>query len=166
VLAFRYTNTAQNVWQDLLFANQVVDVNACHNCKVQKAYKKMWESVEEDVIAEIRKVRTETGIKHLYITGISLGGGLAVISYIDLKNSGIFGQLDVMTYGAPRVGNKAHAQAFDQLTHYTSKRFIVKGDPIVVLPNCYNFICNYKHTGHQYVCDEDEETCKGCSTVP
>jgi len=42
VLAFRYTNTLLNVWQDILYANQVVDSNVCSNCKIQKAYKKMW----------------------------------------------------------------------------------------------------------------------------
>jgi len=42
ILAFRYTNTLLNVWQDILYANQVVDINVCKNCKVQKAYKKMW----------------------------------------------------------------------------------------------------------------------------
>ena len=42
VLAFRYTNTLLNVWQDILYENQVVDSNVCSNCKIQKAYKRMW----------------------------------------------------------------------------------------------------------------------------
>lgn len=80
VLAFRYTNTLLNVWQDILYANQVVDSNVCSNCKIQKAYKKMWETITDDVLASLRIIRQQTGLKKIYITGISLGGGLSVIS--------------------------------------------------------------------------------------
>jgi hypothetical protein len=166
VLAFRYTNTALNIWQDILYASQVVDPDMCSNCKIQKAYKKMWEAIELDVLADLRDIKAETGIDHLYITGISLGGGLAVISYIDIKNALIFGTVDVITYGAPRVANKNYAVKFDEITAYKTKRFIVKGDPVVVLPECLTILCNYKHTGNQYVCVEDEEVCRGCEAVP
>lgn len=57
VLAFRYTNTLLNVWQDILYANQVVDSNVCANCKIQKAYKKMWETITDDVLADLRLIR-------------------------------------------------------------------------------------------------------------
>ena len=53
VLAFRYTNTVLNVWQDILYANQVVDSNVCSNCKVQKAYKGMWETIRDDVLSDL-----------------------------------------------------------------------------------------------------------------
>ena len=46
VLAFRYTNTVLNVWQDILYANQIVDEHTCKTCKVQKAYNNMWESIK------------------------------------------------------------------------------------------------------------------------
>ena len=54
VLAFRYTNTALNVWQDILYANQVEDVSVCKGCKVQKAYKKMWETIVSDVLSDLK----------------------------------------------------------------------------------------------------------------
>ena len=75
-----------------------------------------------------------TKLTQIYITGISLGGGLSVISYIDIKNSAIFDKVDVYTYGAPRVANKNYAENFDNLTGNRTKRYIVKGDPVVVLP--------------------------------
>jgi len=166
VLAFRYTNTLLNVWQDILYANQVVDSNVCSNCKVQKAYKNMWASIHDDVLNDLNLIKKQTNLKKLYITGISLGGGLSVISFIDVKNAAIFEDLQVITYGAPRVANKNYAEFFDTQTKNTSKRFVVKGDPIPVMPECLTVICNYKHTGHQYVCVENEMVCRGGLPVP
>ena len=134
VLAFRYTNTVLNVWQDILYANQVVDSTVCSNCKVQKAYKSMWDTIKVDVINDLREIKEETKLDRLYITGISLGGGLSVISFNDIKNSNVFGDVKVLNYGAPRVANKYYAEYFDNLTKKSSKRYIAKGDPIVVLP--------------------------------
>lgn len=166
VLAFRYTNTLLNVWQDILYANQVVDSNVCSNCKVQKAYKKMWETIQEDVLADLTAIRKQSGLKKIYITGISLGGGLSTISFIDVLNSKIFDDVKVINYGSPRVANKYYAAFFDEKTNNSAKRFIVKGDPIVVLPECLTLLCNYKHTGSQYVCVEEEAICRGGLPVP
>ena len=63
----------------------------------------------------------------------------------------------MINYGAPRVANKYYAEFFDEATKKSSKRFIVKGDPIVVLPECLTPICNYKHTGNQY--DDNDFHC-------
>jgi hypothetical protein len=166
VLAFRYTNTLLNVWQDILYANQVVDSNVCNNCKVQKAYKKMWDTIVNDVLRDLKEIQKQTGLKKIYITGISLGGGLSVISYIDVRNSGIFSQVEVINYGSPRVANKYYAEYFDGLTNKRTLRYIVKGDPIVVLPECLTLLCNYKHVGNQYVCVEEEGICRGNQPVP
>lgn len=70
-----------------------MDTNVCSNCKVQKAYKKMWESIVNDVLRDLKEIQVQTGLKKIYITGISLGGGLSVISYIDVRNSGIFSEV-------------------------------------------------------------------------
>jgi hypothetical protein len=166
VLAFRYTNTLLNVWQDILYANQVVDSNVCSNCKVQKAYKTMWDTITGDVLADLRLIRQQTGLRKIYITGISLGGGLSVIAFPDVKGSNIFDQVEVINYGSPRVANKNYAEYFDALTKNSSVRFIVKGDPVVVLPECLTILCSYKHIGRQYVCIEAEEVCRGNLPVP
>jgi cephalosporin-C deacetylase-like acetyl esterase len=44
----------------------------------------MWSFIRDDVIAGLRKfVHT----RRLIVTGISLGGGLAAISYVDIQAS-------------------------------------------------------------------------------
>ena len=106
VLAFRYTNTLLNVWQDILYANQVVDTNICSNCKIQRAYKKMWDSIVSNVLNDLRDIQKQTGLKRIYITGISLGGGLSVISYIDVVNSKSHSCVDRPRIFAKRIASK------------------------------------------------------------
>ena len=50
----------------------------------------MWDILKSDVLADLKEIQSQTGLTRIYITGISLGGGLSVISYIDVKNSKIF----------------------------------------------------------------------------
>lgn len=70
----------------------------------------MWNSIRSDVIKGLRKT-VHTG--RLIITGISLGGALATLSFVDIKHAGIFNNVEIITYGAPRVGNKKWAAWFD-----------------------------------------------------
>lgn len=46
----------------------------------------MWEKIKHDVYRDLREIKLQTKINFLIITGISLGGGLAVISYIDIAH--------------------------------------------------------------------------------
>lgn len=104
-------------------------------------------------------MRLQTKINSLYITGISLGGGLSVISYIDIAQADIFTYINVTTFGAPRVGNKYWAAYFDMITQTKTKRYIVAGDPIVVMPRCLTLLCTYRQTGIKIVCHEDDQIC-------
>ncbi len=159
ILAFRYTNTALNVWQDILYPLQIEDEHTCKNCKVQKAYNTMWDSIKPEVLADLISIKKSTGLNSLIITGISLGGGLSVISYIDINQAKIFGDIKVTTFGAPRVGNKNWANHFDQITGTKTKRFYVSGDPVAVLPKCLTLLCNYQQTGLGIACYEDKKLC-------
>lgn len=57
-----------------------------------------------------------------------MGGGLSVISYIDINHLGLFNNVKVTTYGAPRVGNNNWATHFDKITEKKTKRYYIKGD--------------------------------------
>lgn len=69
------------------------------------------------MLRDLKEIQAQTGLNRIYITGISLGGGLSVISYIDIKNSGYFKDVEVINYGSPRVANKNYAENFDSLTN-------------------------------------------------
>ncbi len=88
----------------------------------------MWESVRQEVMADLREMKRVTGLQTLYITGISMGGGLSVISYIDIKHESLFNNIKVTTYGAPRVGNKYWAEFVNSISGTNAKRFYISGD--------------------------------------
>ena len=114
----------------------------------------MWESIRDDVIADLRKYVHTT---RLIITGISLGGGLACLSFIDIKASGEFDNLEVITFGAPRVGNKKWAKFFD--SEATATRIYIRRDPINFLPRCITPFCNYSPVGQPVVCYPGKSEC-------
>eukprot|EP00178_Gracilaria_changii_P010063 TRINITY_DN2932_c0_g1_i1.p1 TRINITY_DN2932_c0_g1~~TRINITY_DN2932_c0_g1_i1.p1 ORF type:complete len:168 (+),score=19.21 TRINITY_DN2932_c0_g1_i1:355-858(+) len=113
----------------------------------------MWLKIRDDTFDDLRQsVKTN----RLIITGISLGGGLASLSYIDIKATGEFENVEVITFGSPRVGNTKWAEFFDSLVEHS--RFYILDDPIAALPTCL-LLCNYKQTGTAYVCTATDEVC-------
>jgi hypothetical protein len=114
----------------------------------------MWEKIRDDVISDLKaSVRTT----RLIITGISLGGGLACLSYVDINASGAFDNVEVISFGAPRVGNKKWAEFFDSKVEHT--RIYILDDPVSALPTCLTPLCNYMQTGIAHVCAASTSTC-------
>lgn len=154
VLAFRYTANAKNIWQDILWALQVQDEHAPSGCKVQKQYDNMWANIRDDVI---RGLKAYVHTRRLIITGISLGGGLASISFVDIRATKEFQNVEVITFGSPRVGNKKWASWFNSITQST--RIYIREDPIAFLPRCLTLACNYGPTGRSIVCYPESQQC-------
>ncbi len=126
----------------------------------------MWETIKLDVIADLKAIKKSTGLETLFITGISMGGGLSVISFIDINQEKLFNDVKITTFGAPRVGNKNWAAHFDQITGKKAKRYYIKGDEIVVLPRCLTLLCTYRQTGVGIICHPDQELCVQESEIP
>ncbi len=120
----------------------------------------MWETIKLDVLGDLKEMKGATGIETLYITGISLGGGLSVISYIDINKAAIFKDVKITTYGAPRVGNKYWAEHVDVISGKKARRFYIKDDEVVVLPRCLTLLCTYRHTGVGIICTKDNSVCQ------
>lgn len=91
---------------------------------------------------------------------------MAVISFIDINQADIFNSVKVTTFGAPRVGNKHWAAYFDLITLGRTRRYLISGDPIVVLPRCLTLLCTYRQTGVKIVCDNDKNTCIQEEEIP
>lgn len=119
----------------------------------------MWNNIKREVIDDLREMSKQTKTNTLHITGISLGGGLTVISYIDIAATKIFSNVRVTTYGAPRVGNKEWAAHFDDVTAVKTKRYVVSGDPVAGMPTCLTLLCSYRQTGIKFTCYEDKAKC-------
>ncbi len=70
----------------------------------------------------------------------------------------VFGSVEVITYGAPRVGNAKWAAWFDATT--PSKRIFIFEDPVAILPRCLSPHCNYRQTGTAIVCHPTTNHCE------
>lgn len=103
--------------------------------------------------------------KHLIITGISLGGGLASLSYVDIRLLKAFDKIEIITFGAPRVGNANWAKWLETLVDPDPVHICIKSDPICVLPRCFTPICNYRHSGVGYSCNKNTQTCSPIGKV-
>ena len=140
---------------------QSIDDHACpgldKKCKVQTEMNKMWETIRNETISQLR---THTHTKRLIITGISLGGALTCLAAVDIKHflGDEFPFIEPITFGSPRVGNKNWAAWFN--TVFQEMRIHLKDDPISVLPYCLTLICNYGYTGARYECVLKDELCR------
>ena len=68
----------------------------------------------------------------LYLTGHSLGGAAATLTGARLLDMGIAPeQIEVITFGAPAVGNAAFAERFNASLKLT--RVVIAGDPVVTV---------------------------------
>ena len=72
----------------------------------------MWRLVREEVILHLKTIVLT---HRLILTGISLGGGLASLSFIDIQATGFFDNIEVITFGGPRVGNQKWAKYFNSI---------------------------------------------------
>jgi hypothetical protein len=113
----------------------------------------MWEAIKLSVLNDLAKAPAI----NLIITGISLGGGLACVGFVDILHAQLFSNVRVVTFGAPRVGNRAWAEWFDKNANL--KRYYIREDPIAFLPRSIPGICNYKPSGVAIRCDPDTQLC-------
>ena len=90
----------------------------------------------------------------MHIAGISLGGGLATISYLDIVQFTEFDLVKITTFGAPRVGNLYWATFYDVIAHNKTRRYVVEGDAIPNMPQCLTALCSYRQVGIKIVCSE------------
>ena len=88
----------------------------------------------------------------IYITGHSLGGAIAIISAVKLADAGAdMSRIEVVTFGAPSVGNKEFAVAYQGKINLT--RIFMKSDPISKTLKIFG----YEHFGEAVNYKEVEE---------
>ena len=103
------------------------------------AIAEIWDPISEAVQVEMKKKD-----RPLWITGHSLGGALAVFAAWLLKRK--FVQVhQVVTFGAPMIGNDLACKAFDREFQGRIFRYFNGKDPVPKLP-AFSFVSNeYSH---------------------
>jgi hypothetical protein len=87
----------------------------------------------DDVFPEIQRLMAQHDTNNITVTGHSLGGGLAQLAGMHLKLTVPEANVNVVTFGAPRVGNKVWAEAVnDKVASYT--RMTNQKDVVPIVP--------------------------------
>ncbi|WP_312562853.1 lipase family protein [Anaerospora sp.] len=168
VIAFTGTETVKDVKTDVragrvYFAGQTIEQFADHAAKkkIPASEPKIHRGFHEYVQAALtaKSLTDGTGQPQLlsewlladssrkvYLTGHSLGGAAATVSAARLISMGVKpGQIEVITFGAPAVGNDAFNRQFEPVMDLT--RVVISGD--VVTGILQSFAGGYAQFGRE-----------------
>ena len=99
----------------------------------------------EDLRGDVEKVLQQSAGKTIWVTGHSLGGAMAVICATRIKQERL-GQPRIVTFGQPRVGDKAVATWIDRAFPNSYQRFVNDNDVVARLPYS-NWLFPYSDAG-------------------
>jgi len=140
VISFKGTSTIEDILTDIT----VIQVDDKYSIpgKIHKGFHDMilGNNICEKIYNSINKLLVDNS-KNIYITGHSMGSSIATIMYAYLKVK-IKNNLELITYGCPKVGNKEFSKTSDK----TNTIRIVNGNDIISkIP--YSILCllNYTH---------------------
>ena len=166
VVTFRGTSLTSILdWVEDLNFVQVAAL--CEGCLLHEGFLAAYYSVRDATVGLVHQVTKAYPQSDVVLAGHSLGGALAYIAAVDLAlNEGINATVSY-TFGQPRVGNEAFAQAWGRLfaaTNLTSYRVTHGADPVPhVPPRLFSFVhppqevyYDELNLGHK-VCDDSGE---------
>jgi len=111
--------------------------------EVHRGFQNAYDSFVDEIKTHLR----ERNPKYTWITGHSLGGAMAECCAYDWAVSHL-PLTGLVTFGQPRVGNKAMARFIDDEIGHKYMRFINERDPVPSLPPGIGMILpDYRHSG-------------------
>jgi len=106
--------------------------------KVHSGFEGAWGSIRDDVMQVCR-----TTDNHITIAGHSMGGAIATIGAVELSDHF---NVTCVTFGCPRVGNKAFTELFNKVV-FESLRLVLRKDAVTKWPKLMWF---YRHVDTLY----------------
>lgn len=129
VIAFRGSDSLQD-WEVDLEEGQV----PFHGGYVHSGFLSIYESCKDQIIKAYKNDIKNTNDKTLFITGHSLGAGLATLHALDVELSDIkFKDIVMYNFASPRVGNVHFRNIYNSHIN-ESVRFVNNDDEIPKLP--------------------------------
>ncbi|KAM4055720.1 lipase (class 3) domain-containing protein [Hirsutella rhossiliensis] len=147
VVVFKGTNSMFDVGTDMTKGLTACDL--CDGCLVHSGFYTALNRIRPELERAVRAERRRPdrlGFR-LVITGHSLGGALATLAAVHLRNAGI--PCDVYTYGAPRIGNDRLAAHVAAQRGFTA-RITNARDIVAAIPNYGWMIWYWRSYAHHY----------------
>jgi hypothetical protein len=142
VLSVRGSNNIRNFITDVVFT--WTDCPFVSDCKVHKGFGAAWDEISAAAQSAVTTALNANPGYRVIATGHSLGGAVATLGAVYMRQAGR--QVDVYSYGSPRVGN-------DKFANFVSNqaggefRVTHTEDPVPKLPP---IIFGYRHTTPEY----------------
>ncbi|KAK6130457.1 hypothetical protein DH2020_035795 [Rehmannia glutinosa] len=119
VIAFRGTqeSSIQNWVEDLYWKQLDIDYPGVDGAMVHHGFYTAYHntSLRPGVLNAVQKAKEIYGNIKIIVTGHSMGGAMAAFCGLDLRLSLGEKNVQVMTFGQPRIGNAAFASYFNQI---------------------------------------------------
>ena len=134
-LVFRGTRdfSVMNWVQDFKFFK--IGFNQCPGCNVHRGFLEAYKNLQtSQIMSDLKALKFKYPSAKVIVSGHSLGGAMANFAYLDACDA--LGHIDLMiTYGAPRVGDKMFADYFNNKDCGAEKiRVVHIRDPVPHVP--------------------------------
>ena len=172
VAVFRGTQSVQSFIQDIQILTtppefELPFIAKPSNIRVHYGFHSSYMNIRLETQGPLQALAKRYPDYEIVFTGHSLGGAMASLASVDFHSmtNGLYDdRISLITFGQPRIGNKAWAQFFDGLSFSSRAVRIVKdADPIAQLPPRFT---GYVHGGRQYEINHRNQTVPCETTGP
>ncbi|KAL6902465.1 Alpha/Beta hydrolase protein [Trichoderma evansii] len=142
VLSVRGSNNLRNFITDVVFG--FTDCSFADGCEVHDGFNDAWNEISDAATAALNQAVAANPGFSIVTTGHSLGGAVATLAAATLRTQGL--NIDIYTYGSPRVGNDVFANF---VTAQAGGEFRVThvDDPVPRLPP---ILFDYRHVSPEF----------------
>jgi len=136
--------------------------------KVHRGFSRQWSHARSEVTSFMQK-NQDAGRKTIFFTGHSLGGAVATVAATEMQKRFPGMSVNLVTFGAPKVGNDDYAKSVNSLLNGRVSRNENAGDPVPCIPPRIPFFapysgnlngCNLYTPGKGF--ENGRERAKGC----
>ncbi|KAF2465622.1 alpha/beta-hydrolase [Lindgomyces ingoldianus] len=143
VISFRGSRSVRNWLANLDFPTTGTSI--CDGCDAATGFWNSWREAEAGVMKVVATARQQYPDFKVVATGHSLGGAVASLAAGVLRSQGV--NVDLYTYGSPRVGLSGLANFMTSTSHGSSFRVTHKNDPVPKLPP---WLIGFRHVSPEY----------------
>lgn len=114
--------------------------------KVHKGFREIYKSCAKEILEALSGL--DAGVKHLYITGHSLGAAISTLACAEIREKTRFHAPVHYTFASPRVGDLTFAQTFQRKIPQ-SYRILNTEDLVITEPKAAMIgkLCQFSHIG-------------------
>ena len=152
-ISFRGSKTIEN-WIDNVQFSLICPYDNKNIC-VETGFYKVFEYMKNDIHSAIENYVNQYSIKNILFTGHSLGGAVATLMAYHFASENI--NIELVTFGSPRVGNIEFVNHFPNIVSYRITHYYD------IVPHIPQEFLEYLHIPHEIWYNEENTKFKICN---